>query len=137
MRHRVKKIKIAWGKDSNKMIIRKMAWNFIKYGKIKTTKARAKVLKSFLDRIVYKAIKDKPGGENILLKQLGSVEAVKLLKEKVAGKFKERIGGYVRLVRLPRRSSDSSEMARLEWVEDSSEEKTKEKREDSDKVKKS
>ena len=117
MRHRVKKIKFRFGKDHNKMLMRKLVWNFLKHGKITTTLPRARALKSFLERIISKAKEKTEANKNVLLRQIAKPEVVEYLFEKIGPFFKTRIGGYVRIVKLLPRQSDGARMARVEWVE--------------------
>ncbi len=117
MRHRVKKIKIKLGKDHNKMLMRKMTINFLKHNKITTTLPRAKLFKSYLERLVYKSRERTESNKNVLLKHLGDMKWVNLMFDKVGPFFKDRVGGYVRIVRLLPRASDGAKMARVEWVE--------------------
>ncbi|OGK14858.1 50S ribosomal protein L17 [Candidatus Roizmanbacteria bacterium RIFCSPHIGHO2_02_FULL_37_15] len=118
MRHRVKKIKFKLGKDANKMLLRKLAINFISNAKIKTTIKKAKVLKSVIDKLVEKAKTENEANKNYLLHFLGEEELVRKTFKLVGDSLKNRdhAGGYVRIRRLGKRQSDGSEMARLEWV---------------------
>ncbi|GIW63978.1 MAG: hypothetical protein KatS3mg091_780 [Patescibacteria group bacterium] len=117
MQHRVNKIKIAKGRDHNRAVVRKLVLNFLKNGKIDTTLRKAKVLKSVIDSYVSKAKKNTNASYNLLLSKLADKQAVKFLVERVAVKFKDRVGGYVTVKRLGYRKGDSSLVARLQWVE--------------------
>ena len=54
MIHGVKKSKFKGGQDSNSMIMRKLMYNFVRFAHVTTTEARAKALKSELDRALTK-----------------------------------------------------------------------------------
>ncbi len=54
MRHRVKNIKFKGGYDATRALVKKLAYNFLTRGKIKTTLKKAKVLKSTLEKLVEK-----------------------------------------------------------------------------------
>jgi len=114
MRHRVKKIKFKKGKDATKMVLRKLAVNFIKKGKIRTTLKKAKVLKSIIDKIVSQAKKNK---KEWLTKHLVDKKIVTILIEKVAPVFATRKSGFVKIKKLIPRLSDGSQLAELTWVE--------------------
>lgn len=116
MRHKVKKIKLAKGKDANKAMMRKLAVNFIDKGKIQTTLTKAKSLKSLIDRLVSKAKEKKESTKNILLKHLGEEKAVNKLFAVVGPKFNDRNSGFVRVVKIGRRVGDGAEMGKVEWV---------------------
>jgi large subunit ribosomal protein L17 len=116
MRHRVKKIKFKKGKDAIKALLRKLALNFIKYGKIKTTWAKVRSLKNLIERLTSKAKKKKQSTKNVLLKHLGEKKAVDKLSNLIAPKFDDRETGFVRVIKLGKRLGDGAEMGRIEWV---------------------
>lgn len=127
MKHKVKKIKFKKGKDATEATMRKLAINFINNGRIKTTLAKAKSLKSFIDRLVFKAKEKKESTKNILLRHLGEEKAVNKLFDIVAPKFDDRSSGFVRVIKLGRRLGDGSEVGRVEWVKPIIEVQNKEK----------
>ena len=103
MKHKVKKIKFKKGKDSAEATMRKLATNFINNGKITTTLSKAKKLKSFIDRLVFKAKEKKESTKNILLKHLGEEKVINKLFDVVAPKFNDRSSGFVRVIKLGQR----------------------------------
>jgi len=116
MRHKVKKIKFRKGKNASEATMRKLAVNFIDKGKIKTTLAKAKSLKSLIDRLVSKAKEKKESTKNILLKHLGEKKTMNKLFDTIAPKFNDRSSGFVRVIKLGERLGDGAEMGKVEWV---------------------
>ncbi len=116
MRHRIKKIKFRSGRDANNMLARKLAKNFLINAKITTTLKKAIVLKSIVERLVEKAKVETEANKNYLLRKLEDRRLVVRIFKEVGTSLKDKVGGYVRVVRLGARSSDGSEMARLEWT---------------------
>ena len=116
MRHRIKKIKFKGGLDANKMMIRKLAINFLAKGKITTTKAKSKALKSFLERVITRAKKETEANKNLLLKKFGNRRIVKILFKQIGPVVKEKTSGYLRHISLGQRTSDGAKMIRLEWA---------------------
>lgn len=116
MRHRIKKIKFRAGKDANKMLVKKLVLNFLERGKIITSLKKTKVLKSVIERLVEKAKEQSEANKNYLLHYVTDKKITKFLFETVGPTLKKTVGGYVRVVRLGARGSDSSEIARLEWA---------------------
>ncbi len=116
MRHSVKKIKFAKGKNATVALIRKLSVNFLKKGKITTTLKKAKVLKPIIERLVEKAKKKTEANKNLLLKYLANWQLVESMFGHVGPAFTTRIGGYVRLVRLGVVGADGNERARMEWT---------------------
>jgi len=115
MRHRVKKIKFKKGKDANKMLMKKLAVNFLTKGKITTTKAKAKALKSYLEKLVSKAKKPSEADKNVVYKKLGNRKIAILLLKQISPSIQNLTSGYFKLSFLGQRSSDGSEMVKIEW----------------------
>lgn len=116
MRHGYKKIKFGYGKDANDMLMRKLAYNFFTNGKIVTTDTKAKVLKSYVEKLVEKLKEKNEANKNSLLRSLGSQALIDTLYETVTDKVKGIQGGYVRVQRLAIRLSDGAPTARLSWT---------------------
>ena len=66
MKHQISKVKFRGGKDANKMLIKKLLYNFFSHGSIVTTAAKAKALKMFVEKLVEKTIPTMPAGAKIL-----------------------------------------------------------------------
>ncbi len=116
MYHRVKKIKFRAGTDANKMLVKKLVFNFLTAGKIATTLKKVKVLKSVIEKLVEKAKEKNEANKNYILRYVTDKRIIQLLSETIGPTLKDKTGGYVKTVRLGVRSSDGSEIARLEWA---------------------
>ena len=109
------KRKFGREKQQRKALFKALATALIDNGKIKTTEAKAKSLSVFIQKLVTKAKKGGLAVRRDLSSDIG-VKAVKKLVDEIAPNYKERKGGYVRVVRLGRRMSDGSPMALIEFV---------------------
>jgi len=101
-------------------MLRSLTLDLVEHGRIKTTTARAKQLRPFVEPLVTK-LKD-PTLANIRFahRKLGSTRTVMGLSKKVAPVFKDRKGGYLRILKLARpRVGDCADMAFIEWVDES------------------
>jgi len=116
MHHRIKKIKFRAGKDANKMLVKKLVFNFLAAGKITTTLKKTKILKSLIEKLVEKAKEKNEANKNYVLKYVTDKKIKNLLFETIGPELKDKTGGYVKIARLGTRSSDGSEIARLEWA---------------------
>ena len=116
MRHRVKKIKVKLGKDANKMLFRKLLFNFLKKGKIITTLKKAKILKSLLERIVSKSKIKSEANKNYLLRYINDRKTIQLLFDVIGPLFKDLVSGYIKITKIGKRQGDAALKARLEWV---------------------
>ena len=116
MRHRKKTIKLGRTSAHRDALFASLVCNLVLVKRITTTLPKAKAARSVAERMVTLG---KKGGLSALrhaVSVLRQPEAVKILFENIAPAFKDRAGGYTRIIRLGRRPSDGAEMAILEWV---------------------
>ncbi len=102
--------------QQRKAFLKALLTALIAHGRIRTTVARAKTLKVLADKLVTRAKHNTVASHRLLLRQVGAAAANKLVKE-VAPLNANRAGGYTRVVKLARRTSDGSAMALIEFVE--------------------
>jgi len=95
--------------------MKSLAFNLVAKEKIKTTEARAKELRPFIEKFVTRAKKDNLANRRLLIARLGQQTAKKLF-EKIAPKYKDKNGGYTRIIKLSLRKGDASKMAIIEFV---------------------
>jgi len=96
--------------------MRSLAQSLILEGSIRTTKAKARALRIFVEPLVTKAKKNDLVVRRNLLKVLYTKKAVSKLLTDIAPKYVERKGGYTRITKLGARANDSAEMAKIEFV---------------------
>ncbi len=113
MRHRKKKNKVGGSKSHRNQMLKNLACELIKNGKVDTTQARAKECQKHVERIITKAKAGDTHSHRQVFKALQDKEAVNKLLSEVAGDYKDREGGYTRLLKLPPRRGDGAAMARL------------------------
>lgn len=115
MRKRKKGRKFGRKRDERKALMKALASALIKSGKIKTTEAKAKELTSFAGKLITKAKKGDINSVRQLSKLLSQTSVKKLVQE-IAPKYKERKGGYTRIIKLGVRSSDGARLAIIEFI---------------------
>jgi large subunit ribosomal protein L17 len=98
-----------------KALLKTLATSLILRGKIKTTEAKAKEVAPFVETKITKS-KTATVATNRYLSKYFSARVIKKLVEEIAPKYKERNGGYTRVIKLGQRKSDSSKMAIIELV---------------------
>ena len=106
------------GRDTNqrKALFKSLISSLILDESIKTTLEKAKAIKGEVDKIVNYAKKgDRTLKVQLLQRHLGKDAMNKVIKD-IAPRFKDRSGGYVRLMKLGRRFSDNAAMVLMEWV---------------------
>ena len=116
MRHHNKNRKFGRVRKVRKAFIRSLAENFIIHGKIKTTEARAKELRKFVEPIITQAKSSTLSSTRLIRSRLGGAVRVHKVIKEIGKKYAERNGGYTRIMKLPPRKSDGSRMAVIEFV---------------------
>ncbi len=116
MRHRKKTIKLGRTSAHRDALLSSLVCNLIDAKRIVTTVKKAKAARSVAEKMVTLGKKGDLAARRRAISILRQPERVATLFTAVAPAFKDRQGGYTRIMRLGRRSSDSSEMAILEWV---------------------
>ncbi len=118
MRHASKNRTLSRPRNQRTALLRGLAVSLIRDGQIKTTKAKAKELQPFVERLVTTAKNDTVANRRLVASRLGQPQAVTLQKlfTEIAPKFAERNGGYTRLVKLGA-TSPGREEAVISFVE--------------------
>ena len=116
MRHHKTNRKFGRDASQRKALLRSLAEALIREGKIVTTEAKAKELRSYAEKLVTLAKNDILSTRRLLISKLGTHARTLKLMSEIGPRYKERKGGYTRVVKLPRRLSDGSNMALIEWV---------------------
>jgi large subunit ribosomal protein L17 len=84
-------------------------------GRITTTEQKAKSVRGDLEKLVTKAKKGEKG-KLLLKKSLKPFEIDRMMND-IAPLFKDRNGGYTRIIKMGRRFGDNASTAILEWVD--------------------
>jgi len=117
MRHRRKNKKLGRPTDQRLAVLRELVSALMVEGKIETTEARAREARRLAERIITIAKKDTLHARREVRKVLRHEGLVKHVFDEVMPAYRERKGGYTRVVRLGRRRGDGASMAMLELVE--------------------
>lgn len=96
-------------------LIRSLAYGLISKNKIETTEAKAKEIRPFVEKIVTEAKKGTVASKRIIGARLSPKAINKLFKE-IAPKYKDRHGGYTRIIKTTIRKSDGAKMAVIELI---------------------
>ncbi|MDO8183897.1 MAG: 50S ribosomal protein L17 [bacterium] len=116
MLHHRSTSKLGREKNQRLALLRTLAVSLIKHGRIKTTEAKAKALRPFVEKMVTKARSGNLASERLVISQLGQkTAAYKLIKE-VAPRMKGRPGGYLRIIKISSRRADAAPEALIEFV---------------------
>ena len=122
MRQRRKSVRLGRTSAHRKELLASLVCNLIEEKRIKTTLAKAKLMRSLAEKMVTVGRIGASEGPGKLAAQRRAISTLrqekcvtKLLNE-IVPQFTGRQGGYTRILKLGRRASDGSEMALVEWV---------------------
>ena len=96
--------------------MRSLARNLIRDGKIRTTTAKAKELRPFVEKLITTAKSGTVTSRRLVNTRIQGAPETKKLVDVLGPKYKSRAGGYTRIIKLPNRELDGSPMAIIEFV---------------------
>lgn len=131
MNKRVFGKKLSRERSSRELLFVGLVEDLVRHGRIKTTKAKAKAVIGFIDKLVVLAKKDTLASKRQILKKIKNNKdiATKLWTD-VAKTFEKRSSGFTRIIPLVSRKGDLAKMVRLEWVEEMRKEEKSDKSEE-------
>ena len=129
MRHRRAGKKLGRDASHRKALYSNLTGALIEHGRIETTVTKAKAVRPIAEQMITLGRRGDVHARRQATAFLRSQDVVHKLFSEVAPRFRERAGGYSRIVRLGPRLGDSAEMAYLELVDFSAEEQAEEKAE--------
>lgn len=100
-----------------KALFRNQLSSLITHERIQTTLPKAKDLRPLIEKMVTLGKRGGLHARRLALKTIPEAVTVKRLFEEIAPRFKERAGGYTRILKLGRRPGDGAEMAILEFID--------------------
>ncbi len=116
MRHHANIRKFGREKTQRHALMRSLARNLIRDSRIQTTLAKAKEIRPFVEKLVTTAKAGTVASRRLLTARIQGAPEVKKLVDTIAPQYKDRKGGYIRIVRMPDRDLDNSPMALVEFV---------------------
>ena len=117
MRHRKSGRKLGRDASHRKALYANLTGALIEHGRIKTTVAKAKEVRPIAEQMITLGRQGGVHARRQALKFLRSQDVVHMLFSDVGPRFKDREGGYSRIIRIGPRLGDAAEMAYLELVD--------------------
>ena len=117
MKKRVKGRKFGRKRDQRKALMKHLAFALVKYERIQTTDARAKELRPFIEKWITKSRDTSVARYRLVISALGE-ETAKKLKDEIAPRYKNRNGGYTRIMKRVPRKGDAVQRAIIEFVKE-------------------
>jgi large subunit ribosomal protein L17 len=116
VRHRKKGRQLGRQTKHRWALFRNLVTSLLDHERIETTEAKAKEIRGFTDRMITLGKEGTLPARRRALAFLRSKDVVSKLFADVAGRFKDRRGGYTRIVKTRRRIGDGGEMVAIELV---------------------
>lgn len=125
MRHRKSGVKLGRMKDERTALRRNLIKQLFEHERLQTTRAKAEAVRGQAEKLITLAKTGNAAGEarmvharRLAAARLSDPVIVKKLFDDLAPRFKDRNGGYTRVINLGPRHGDAAEMVLLELVED-------------------
>ena len=120
MRHQKKGRKLNRTASHRKALFSNLASSLVIHKKIKTTEAKGKELRTFIERLVTYAKRGDVHGRRLIQKKIAGKrgkEIANILIHEIAPAYVDRQGGYTRLIKLNNRKNDNAPVSLIEFVD--------------------
>ena len=117
MRHKKSGRKLGRNSSHRKAMFRNMATSLVRHETIKTTLPKAKELRRVVEPLITLAKVDDVANRRLAFDRLRDKEAVGKLFSDLGPRFKERPGGYLRILKMGHRPGDAAPMALVQLVD--------------------
>ena len=108
--------KLGRTSDHRTAMLRAMVTYLLENGKIETTVTRAKEVKSMTEKMITKAKLDNLHSKRQVYSFITKEDVAKKVFDEIAPNYKDRNGGYTRIIKIGPRRGDAAEMAIIELV---------------------
>lgn len=122
MRHRVAGRRLKRSSSHRRALFRNLITELFRHGRIKTTHAKARAVRADAEKLITLAKRSLEKENDVherrrVLRTITDKKVVEELFETIAPEYKDRPGGYTRIIKLGPRQGDAAPMAILELVE--------------------
>src|SRR5579859_1939870 len=117
MRHLKRTAKLGRTSEHRNAMLANLVCSLIEHKRVTTTLAKAKAARSVAEKLVTLGKSGTVHDRRLAVARLHQEDAAKILFKDIAPVYKERNGGYTRIIKLGQRNGDASQQAILEWVD--------------------
>ena len=117
MKHGIKQRKLNRTSQHRKAMLANMAASLVKHEQITTTLPKAKELRPFTEKLITLGKKGGLANRRLAMGRMRDQEQVAKLFDTLGERYKEREGGYIRIMKAGFRYGDNAPMAVIEFVE--------------------
>ncbi len=108
--------KLGRNSGARKALFTSILTSFFRYGRIETTEAKAKEIRSLADKLITLAKRGDLSARRQAIAALSDEDVVRKLFSETAAKYADRQGGYTRILKLGQRRGDAAPMVIIELV---------------------
>ena len=117
MNHRKKGRKFNRTAEHRKAMMRNMATSLFLHGRVETTTAKAKELRTYAEPLITKAKRGDLHARRVVGRKITDETALAKLFGEIGPRYVERPGGYTRVLHLGHRAGDAADVAIIELVD--------------------
>lgn len=117
MRHLKRTAKLGRTGEHRNAMLANLVCSLIIHKRVQTTLAKAKAARSVAEKMVTLGKSGTVHDRRLATGRLHNADAAKILFNELAPVFKDRRGGYTRIIKLHQRQGDAAQLAILEWVD--------------------
>jgi large subunit ribosomal protein L17 len=117
MRHLKRTAKLGRTSEHRNAMLANLVCSLIEHKRVTTTLAKAKAARSVAEKMVTLGKSGTTHDRRLAVARLHQESAAKILFKDIAPVYKDRKGGYTRIIKLEQRNGDAAQRAILEWVD--------------------
>jgi large subunit ribosomal protein L17 len=117
MRHRKKGRALSRTASHRRATLRNLASSLFKHGRIETTTAKAKELRPYAERLITLAREGSLHSRRLAARKIQDRVILGTLFDELGPRYRERPGGYTRILKLGHRKGDAADIALIELVD--------------------
>jgi large subunit ribosomal protein L17 len=117
MRHLKRTAKLGRTSEHRNAMLANLVCSLIKHKRVITTLAKAKAARSVAEKLVTLGKSGTVSDRRLAVARLHQEDAAKMLFKEIAPVYKDRKGGYTRIIKMNQRIGDAATRAIIEWVD--------------------
>ena len=117
MRHLKRTAKLGRTSEHRNAMLANLVCSLIEHKRVTTTLAKAKAARSVAEKMVTLGKRGTVHDRRLAVARLHQEAAAKILFKEIAPVYKDRKGGYTRIIKMNQRNGDAAQRAILEWVD--------------------
>jgi len=117
VRHRKSRKRLNVTSSHQLAMMRNMATALFRHEKINTTLKRAKILRSFVEKLITTAKREDLHSRRLVARHIRDKELLRKIFDVYSARFQNTPGGYTRIIRIPPRKGDGAPMASISLIQ--------------------